>query len=131
MVAFRARATTSDLVADGVEVTDARWFTRADLHRAVRDGEVLLPMRTSVALALIEQWYGGPLDDPPADEAPAALRPSRARTSASDGFVVADPSGKTTVGTVRFPALTRSTYSAASSWCSTSTSVNGMPAWSS
>lgn len=50
--------------------------------------------------------------------------PSRARTSASDGFVVADPSGKTTVGTVRFPALTRSTYSAASSWCSTSTSVH-------
>jgi len=75
MVAFRARATTSDLVADGIEVTDARWFTRADLHRAVRDGEVLLPMRTSVALALIEQWYGGPLDDPPADEAPAALHP--------------------------------------------------------
>ncbi len=75
MMAFRARATTSDLVADGIEVTDARWFTRADLHRAVRDGEVLLPMRTSVALALIEQWYGGPLDDPPADEAPAALRP--------------------------------------------------------
>lgn len=64
MVAFRARAATTELAVDHVELGDARWFTRAELHRAVRDGEVGLPMRTSIALALIEQWYGGPLDLP-------------------------------------------------------------------
>jgi NAD+ diphosphatase len=66
MVAFQAAATTTELTVDGEEVTEARWFTREQLHRAVRDGEVLLPMRTSVALALIEQWYGGELELPPA-----------------------------------------------------------------
>lgn len=67
MLAFRARAETVELAVDGREVTEARWFTRAELHAAVRDGEVLLPMRTSVALALIEEWYGGPLAYPPAE----------------------------------------------------------------
>jgi NAD+ diphosphatase len=64
MVAFRAHATTSDLVCDEQEVTEARWFTRDELARAVRDGQVTLPMCTSVALALIEEWFGGPLEGP-------------------------------------------------------------------
>lgn len=64
MVAFRAHAVTTDITVDAREVTDARWFTRGELHAAVRDGVVTLPMRTSVALALIEQWYGGPLTEP-------------------------------------------------------------------
>ncbi|HEY3437455.1 MAG TPA: NAD(+) diphosphatase [Actinotalea sp.] len=59
MLAFVARALTTDLVVDGVELTEARWFTRDELATAVASGEVLLPMRTSVALALIEDWYGG------------------------------------------------------------------------
>lgn len=63
MLAFTARASTTQIEVDGVELTDARWFTRAELVEAVADGSVLLPMRTSVARALIEDWYGGPLDD--------------------------------------------------------------------
>ena len=63
MLAFTARATTTEIEVDGVELTDARWFTRAELGRAVEDGSVLLPMRTSVARALIEDWFGGPLGD--------------------------------------------------------------------
>ncbi len=65
MVGFRARALTTAITLDAQEVTDARWFTRAELHAAVRDGEVGLPRATSIALALIEEWYGGPIDVPP------------------------------------------------------------------
>lgn len=63
MLAFTGRALTTDLVPDGVEVTAVRWFHRAELGAAVTAGEVLLPMRSSIARALIEDWYGGPLPD--------------------------------------------------------------------
>lgn len=69
MVGFRARATTTDVVVDGNELTDARWFSRAELSAALQAGEVLLPMRTSIALALIEEWFGGTL---PASPLPAS-----------------------------------------------------------
>ncbi|HWS58643.1 MAG TPA: NAD(+) diphosphatase [Actinotalea sp.] len=65
MLAFVARATSTELTVDGVEVTAARWFTRGELAADVRTGEVLLPMRTSVARVLIEEWFGGPLGRPP------------------------------------------------------------------
>ncbi|EYR63415.1 NUDIX hydrolase [Actinotalea ferrariae CF5-4] len=58
MLAFVARATTTELRLDDEEITEARWFTREELTAAVRTGEVLLPMRTSVARALIEDWLG-------------------------------------------------------------------------
>lgn len=61
MLAFVAHALTTVIMVDGVELTEARWFTRAELARAVAEGTVLLPMRTSVALALIEDWFGGPV----------------------------------------------------------------------
>lgn len=64
MLAFTATATTTDVVVDGVEVTEARWFTRDELAAAVHDGTVLLPGATSVALALIEDWFGGQLPAP-------------------------------------------------------------------
>ncbi len=63
MVAYVAQALSTEITVDGVEVTDARWFTRAALAEAVASGEVLLPMRTSVARALIEEWFGGTLGD--------------------------------------------------------------------
>ncbi len=65
MLGFRAHATTTDVVVDGKELTDARWFTRAELEAALTAGEVLLPMRTSIALALIEEWFGGTLPASP------------------------------------------------------------------
>lgn len=45
---------------DGVEIIDLRWFTREELAASL--GEVRLPMRTSIARAIIERWYGSPLD---------------------------------------------------------------------
>lgn len=61
MLAYRARATRTDVVVDGVEVGEARWFDRPGLAAAASSGEVLLPGRVSIARALIEEWFGGPL----------------------------------------------------------------------
>jgi NAD+ diphosphatase len=61
MLAFVARATSTRITVDGVEVTQARWFTRAELAAAAESGEVLLPSRASIARALIEEWAGAPL----------------------------------------------------------------------
>ncbi|ACZ29822.1 NUDIX hydrolase [Xylanimonas cellulosilytica DSM 15894] len=63
MLGFRARVVGRGAVAapDGVELSDARWFTRAELLAAVEGDEVRLPVRLSIARALIEEWYGEPL----------------------------------------------------------------------
>ncbi|WP_166845992.1 NAD(+) diphosphatase [Isoptericola sp. BMS4] len=61
MLGFRARATGTSVRVDGVEVTQARWFTRDELAAAVRSGEVGLPSRPSIARALVEEWFGGDL----------------------------------------------------------------------
>jgi NAD+ diphosphatase len=63
MVGFRARATSSEIRVDGVEITKARWFTRGELADAVRSGEVVLPSRVSIARALVEEWYGEAIAD--------------------------------------------------------------------
>ncbi|MBD5786922.1 NAD(+) diphosphatase [Cellulosimicrobium terreum] len=63
MLGFHARATSTEIRVDGVELTDARWFTRAELGRAVDAKDVLLPGRASIARALIEDWYGAVLPD--------------------------------------------------------------------
>jgi NAD+ diphosphatase len=58
MLAFRAEATSTEITVDGVEMSEAHWFTRAELADAVRAGDVLLPGRASIARALIEEWFG-------------------------------------------------------------------------
>ncbi len=67
MMAFVARVAPgagTDVVVDGEELTDARFFTRAELGAAVAEGAVHLPMRSSIARSLIEDWFGGPLPVP-------------------------------------------------------------------
>ncbi|GAA0419701.1 NAD(+) diphosphatase [Leifsonia naganoensis] len=54
----------SALAPDGEEILDLRWFSRVELW-AARE-QVILPGRSSIARALIEDWYGGSLDEPPA-----------------------------------------------------------------
>jgi NAD+ diphosphatase len=63
MVGFRARAITTEVRVDGLEIAQARWFTREELTTAVASGEVVLPSRVSIARALVEEWYGGPIED--------------------------------------------------------------------
>jgi len=64
MVAFVARALTTEVRVDGVEVEHASWFTRTGLRDAIVAGEVVAPFASSIARALIEDWYGGPLPVP-------------------------------------------------------------------
>ncbi|MET8385646.1 NAD(+) diphosphatase [Streptosporangium canum] len=61
MLGFFARATSTELVLDLEEITEARWFSRAELLAALESGEVCLPSEVSIARRLIETWYGGPL----------------------------------------------------------------------
>lgn len=65
MLGFFARAGAVDAVPDGVELEQARWFSRDDLSAAVERGEVIAPSGISIARRLIERWYGGPLTDGP------------------------------------------------------------------
>ncbi|MCU1437095.1 MAG: hydrolase, family [Naasia sp.] len=65
MVGFRARLDPSggtEPVPDGVELVDLRWFTRDELADGART--IGIPGRASIARAIIEQWFGGPLDAP-------------------------------------------------------------------
>ena len=59
MIAFEA-VTDSPEVAkgDGEEITEVRWFSRAELKAAAADGSLLLPPTISVARKMIEGWLG-------------------------------------------------------------------------
>lgn len=61
MIGFRASARSTEVTVDGVELTEARWFSRDELAEAVRSGDVIPPGRASIARALVEEWFGGPL----------------------------------------------------------------------
>ncbi|MCT9622538.1 NAD(+) diphosphatase [Curtobacterium sp. C2H10] len=66
MLGFRARAVDGDPTTarpDGVEILDVRWFSRDEIRERAGD-TLLLPGKTSIARAIIEEWYGGPLDLP-------------------------------------------------------------------
>lgn len=64
MVGFTAQAAGNPRARpDGEEIVALRWFSRAELWRE-RDS-LLLPGSSSIARAMIEQWYGGALDGPP------------------------------------------------------------------
>ncbi len=61
MVGFYAAAESTEIVVDGEEISDARWFSRDGLLAAAESGEIVLPGRISIARRLIERWYGGEL----------------------------------------------------------------------
>lgn len=63
MLGFTATTADTEATPDGVEVTRARWFTRAELQEAVLSGEIVISSRLSIARALIEHWYGGVIQD--------------------------------------------------------------------
>jgi NAD+ diphosphatase len=66
MVGFRAQVpegSPTTGIPDGEEILALRWFTREQLW-AERDA-LLLPGGSSIARAIVEYWYGGPLAEPP------------------------------------------------------------------
>ena len=65
MLGFRARVDTEQewtQEPDGAEILDLRWFSRDELRHS--GDEIILPGRTSIARAMIEDWLGGPIVDP-------------------------------------------------------------------
>lgn len=62
MIGYRATAVSTEIRVNE-ELADARWFTREELARAVAASELGLPGRASIARSLIEEWFGGPIDD--------------------------------------------------------------------
>jgi NAD+ diphosphatase len=59
MIAFSAVVDNpSTAKADGVEITEVRWFSRDELKSSVADGSLLLPPTISVARKMIAMWFG-------------------------------------------------------------------------
>jgi len=59
MIAFEAVTDNPERAqGDGQEVTEVKWFTRAELMAAAKDGSLLLPPSISVARKMIERWLG-------------------------------------------------------------------------
>jgi NAD+ diphosphatase len=61
MLGYTARTADTAVRADGVEITEARWFTPDGLRAEVAAGTVRLPPPVSIARRLIERWNGAPL----------------------------------------------------------------------
>jgi NAD+ diphosphatase len=64
MVGFRARALTTEIAVDGVEISEARFVSREDVAGLVRDGEMVLAPKGSIARRMLEDWFGGALPEP-------------------------------------------------------------------
>lgn len=58
MVGYLARARTTDIVCDPVEMAEAIWVTRQDYLDRIADGRLRTPTGFSIALRLIEHWLG-------------------------------------------------------------------------
>ena len=61
MLGFLGRSVTREIHVDGVEMQDARWFTRAAMLEEATAGTLVLPGGVSISRSLVEDWYGGPL----------------------------------------------------------------------
>lgn len=65
MFGYVARATGTDVVVDGTEIVEARFFSREELTAALADGSVTIPAATvSVAAWIIDAWRVGTLPGP-------------------------------------------------------------------
>jgi NAD+ diphosphatase len=59
MIAFEAVTDNPERAqGDGQEITEVKWFSRAELKAAAEDGSLLLPPSISVARKMIERWLG-------------------------------------------------------------------------
>lgn len=62
MLGYHAWTDDPTVRVDGVEIAEARFFSRDELAAAGRSGEVRLPPSISIARRLVERWYGSELD---------------------------------------------------------------------
>ena len=61
MLGFFGQAETTDITVDGAEVSQARWFSRAELTGQAEAGDLLLPGEFSISRWLVTRWHGGSL----------------------------------------------------------------------
>ncbi|MFM9877360.1 MAG: NAD(+) diphosphatase [Rhodoglobus sp.] len=64
MVGFMARVAhgfDGAATPDGTEILDLRWFSRDELAASL--SEIRLPGPTSIARAIVEEWFGSTIDD--------------------------------------------------------------------
>ena len=52
-----------DARADGLEITEVKWWTRAQLKSESDSGELILPPKISVARAMIDRWFSEKSDE--------------------------------------------------------------------
>lgn len=64
MIGFSARTSGTELELDPEEIAEAAWFSKGELSWAVRSGDLALPPRVSIARRLVEDWYGGEVEQP-------------------------------------------------------------------
>jgi NAD+ diphosphatase len=62
MLGFRAYAETTEVLVDGSEVDEARWFSRGSMLAAIERGELAMSPSISISRRLIEDWFGGPIE---------------------------------------------------------------------
>jgi NAD+ diphosphatase len=65
MLGYYARAAGADPCPDGVELSEAHWYSRGDLDAALRSGQARLSPSISISRRLIEGWYGAELESKP------------------------------------------------------------------
>lgn len=65
MLGFSASATRQAAVPDGDELSEVRWFSRAEYRAGIASGAIVAPSGISISRRLIERWYGEPLIDGP------------------------------------------------------------------
>jgi NAD+ diphosphatase len=61
MLGFRGRAVSPEIRVDGVEIEDARWFTREQIREETAAATLVLPGGVSISRSLVEDWYAAPL----------------------------------------------------------------------
>ena len=61
MLGYHAWTDDPTVEVDGVEIAEARWFSRDQLDAACASGDVRLPPSVSIARKLVERWYGSEL----------------------------------------------------------------------
>jgi NAD+ diphosphatase len=64
MVGFTSRAADPTLHLDMDEIVEALWVSRAELRDMVLYGRFGASPNVSIARRIIENWYGGPIDQP-------------------------------------------------------------------
>jgi NAD+ diphosphatase len=58
MVAFKARAASTEITVDDIETAEARWLTRDEYTAELATGRMQAPGKATIARYMIEEWYG-------------------------------------------------------------------------